>query len=105
MPLSLIIFLERIWVFFWIGWGFALSGFFCTIFLVGGRSFPFWLLFIRYWVSLVSYIYLGVFYERCFFTLLFMGGSFFSFFFLLLFYVLPFTPPHDQEVGEGRIGG
>lgn len=99
-------FLERIWgSFFWIGWGFALSAifFFCAMFLVGGRSFPFWLLFIRYWVSLVSYTW-GFFYERCFFYAFVMGGSFFSsFFFHLSFICCHLAPPtHDQEVGEGR---
>lgn len=64
-------FLDFFWngfgVLFWIGWGFALSAFFfCAMFLVGGRSFPFWLLFIRYWVSLVSLILGGFFMSDAF---------------------------------------
>lgn len=71
---------------------------FCTIFLVGGRSFPFWLLFIRYWVSLVSY------------TWGFMSDAFLRFclweglFFFSHFVCCPVPSSRSRGWGKGKDG-
>lgn len=86
--------------------GFCFDYIFFLHHLMGGRSFLFWLLFIRYWVSLVSYTW--GFYERCFFYAfcLWEGAFFFFFsFFTSLVLCVVLYPPQDQEVGgmDGKI--